>query len=219
MSDLILPVRSVAELTAEASMSLDDTTLAATQAILEDVRVGGDDALRRRITQFEDRPAEILLFGREALEAAYGRLDPAVQGLLARTADRIGLFARGQMASLHAFEMPIPGGIAGHQIAPVERAACYAPGGRFPLPSSVLMTAVTARAAGVKTVLVVSPSTDDVMLGAAFVAGADQFLWAGGAHAIGAERVTRGDAGSHTDTLPHLSHPHLHVHDWEAPAF
>ena len=39
------------------------------------------------------------------------------------------------------------------------------------------------------------------------------------AHAIGAERVTRGDAGSHTDTLPHLSHPHLHVHDWEAPAF
>lgn len=49
-------------------------------------------------------------------------------------------------------EVKVPGGVAGHHVVPVERAGCYAPGGRFPLPSSVLMTAVTARTAGVQTV-------------------------------------------------------------------
>ena len=53
--------------------------------------------------------------------------------------------------------MDIPGGQAGHRVDPVEKAACYAPGGRFPLPSTVLMTAVTARVAGVSEVWVLSP--------------------------------------------------------------
>ena len=51
----------------------------------------------------------------------------------------------------------VPGGHAGQNIAAVEVAGCYAPGGRYPLPSSVLMGAVTARVAGVKTVWVASP--------------------------------------------------------------
>jgi len=57
-----------------------------------------------------------------------------------------------QRGALQDVEVPVPGGRAGHRVCPVETAGCYAPGGRFPLPSSVLMTAVTARAAGVKTV-------------------------------------------------------------------
>ncbi len=51
--------------------------------------------------------------------------------------------------------VPIPGGKAGHTVAPVDVAGCYAPGGRYPLPSSVLMTAITAKVAGCKQVLVV----------------------------------------------------------------
>jgi phosphoribosyl-ATP pyrophosphohydrolase/phosphoribosyl-AMP cyclohydrolase/histidinol dehydrogenase len=54
-------------------------------------------------------------------------------------------------------EMAIGGGKAGQLVAPMEVAGCYAPGGRYPLPSSVLMTAITAREAGVKTVWVASP--------------------------------------------------------------
>ncbi|MEO1171282.1 MAG: histidinol dehydrogenase, partial [Myxococcota bacterium] len=75
---------------------------------------------------------------------------------------------------------------AGHSWSPMERAGCYAPGGRFPLPSSVLMTAVTARVAGVEHVLVASPRPTAVTLAAASVAGADGLLAVGGAHAIGA---------------------------------
>src|SRR5437899_5960889 len=73
-----------------------------------------------------------------------------------------------------------------HWIAPLERAGCYAPGGRYPLPSSVLMTAVTARAAGVNDIWVASPKPGPMTLAAAAVAGADGLLAAGGAHAIAA---------------------------------
>src|SRR5207253_886286 len=62
----------------------------------------------------------------------------------------------------------------------------YAPGGRYPLPSSVLMTAVTARVAGVRDIWVASPKPQGLTLAAAAIAGADGVLAAGGAHAIAA---------------------------------
>jgi histidinol dehydrogenase len=68
----------------------------------------------------------------------------------------------------------------------MNAAGCYAPGGRYPLPSSVIMTAVTARVAGVKTVVVSSPRPASATLAAAYLAGADYFLAAGGAQAIAA---------------------------------
>jgi len=71
-------------------------------------------------------------------------------------------------------------------VAPVATAGCYAPGGRYPLPSSVLMTAISARVAGVKNVWVASPRPHPVTLGAAHVAGAHGFLAIGGAQAIAA---------------------------------
>jgi phosphoribosyl-ATP pyrophosphohydrolase/phosphoribosyl-AMP cyclohydrolase/histidinol dehydrogenase len=76
---------------------------------------------------------------------------------------------------------------------PIERAGCYAPGGRFPLPSSVLMAVVTARAAGVAEVWVASPRPAQVTLAAAFVAGADALLAVGGAQAIGALAFGAGE--------------------------
>src|SRR5205823_2417474 len=82
--------------------------------------------------------------------------------------------------------VPVPGGIAEHRIAPIERAGCYAPGGRYPLPSSVLMTAVTARVAGVRDIWVASPKPQALSLAAAAIAGADGVLAAGGAQAIAA---------------------------------
>jgi histidinol dehydrogenase len=63
-------------------------------------------------------------------------------------------------------------------------AGCYAPGGRYPLPSSVIMTAVTARAAGCKVVILASPRPAPITLAAAHIAGADKFLCVGGAQAI-----------------------------------
>merc|ERR1719491_2053592 len=83
-------------------------------------------------------------------------------------------------------EAPIAGGRAGQMVVPVKRAGCYAPGGRYPLPSSVLMTACTARAAGVAEVVVCSPCPSEVTKAAAHVADADCLLAVGGAQAVGA---------------------------------
>ena len=83
-------------------------------------------------------------------------------------------------------EVAVPGGTAGDCVVPVVQAGCYAPGGRFPLPSSVLMTVVTARVAGVGGVWVASPRPSPITLAAAAVAGADGLLSAGGAHGVAA---------------------------------
>jgi phosphoribosyl-ATP pyrophosphohydrolase/phosphoribosyl-AMP cyclohydrolase/histidinol dehydrogenase len=87
---------------------------------------------------------------------------------------------------LQDFEVPVPGGVAGQKVEAIQVAGCYAPGGRYPLPSSVLMTAVTARVAGVQRVVVASPRPALITLAAAHVAGADHFLQIGGAQSIAA---------------------------------
>ena len=82
--------------------------------------------------------------------------------------------------------IPLTGGHAGHTVEPVERAGCYAAGGKLPWPSAVLMTAVIARAAGVRDVWVASPSPAPIVFAAAYVAGVDSLLAVGGPAAIAA---------------------------------
>ncbi len=105
---------------------------------------------------------------------------------LERTAARIQAFAEAQKKALVPIDVAVESGRAGHEVRPMRAAGCYAPGGRFPLPSSVLMTAVTARVAGVSDVIVASPRPTQVTLAAAAVAKADALLAVGGAQAIGA---------------------------------
>lgn len=167
--------------------AVDAETLAAAGRIVEEVRAGGEPALRAWAERLGDLPPGApLLLDREALQAAHDAQPAEVRDLLHRTADRIRAFAQAQRDALRPIDVPVPGGRAGHDLAPMERAGCYAPGGRFPLPSSVLMTAVTARVAGVSEVVVASPRPAPVTLAAAHVAGADRFLCVGGAQAIAA---------------------------------
>ena len=174
-------------LPARSHGAVDAATLAAAAGIVESVRRDGEAALRAHAERLGDvAPGAPLVIERPALQAAFEALSAEDQTLLGRTAGRIRTFAEAQRASLRDAVMQVPGGQAGHTVAPVERAGCYAPGGRFPLPSSVLMTVVTARAAGVEVVWVASPRPAPVTLAAAFVAGADALLAVGGAQAIAA---------------------------------
>ena len=167
--------------------AVDGATLDAAAAIVEDVRRNGEPALRRHAERLGDlQPGEPLVYDRAALQAALAALSAGDREVLERTAARVRDFATAQRAALSDLDMAVPGGRAGHTVAAVERAGCYAPGGRFPLPSSVLMTAVTARVAGVRDVWVASPRPAPVTLAAAAVAGADALLAAGGAQAIAA---------------------------------
>jgi phosphoribosyl-ATP pyrophosphohydrolase/phosphoribosyl-AMP cyclohydrolase/histidinol dehydrogenase len=161
--------------------------LAAAQPIVEGVRARAEAALREYAQRFgEIRPGEPIVIERPALERALGSLDPVDRERLERVAGRIRAFAEAQRRSLVDVTVPVPGGIAGHRVIPLQRAGCYAPGGRYPLPSSVLMTAVTAKVAGVREVWVASPKPRGLVLAAAAVAGAEAVLAAGGAHAIAA---------------------------------
>lgn len=151
------------------------------------VREGGAAALREFSERLDGtKSGAPLLRSRDELAAAFGRISDAERSLLKRTADRITDFARAQRAALSDMETRVPGGRAGHRFIPVARAACYVPGGRYPLPSSALMTACAARAAGVAEVWCAGPRPADITLAAAWVAGADGFLAAGGAHAVAA---------------------------------
>jgi phosphoribosyl-ATP pyrophosphohydrolase/phosphoribosyl-AMP cyclohydrolase/histidinol dehydrogenase len=167
--------------------AVHENTLRGAAVIVDDVRRDGEAALRRYAELFDERTADQpLAVDQDRLHSALTTLPADQRALLERTAARIEDFALAQRAALADMKLPVPGGEAGHSIAAVERAGCYAPGGRYPLPSSVLMTAVTARAAGVGEVWVASPRPTQIALAAAAVAGADGLLAVGGAHAIAA---------------------------------
>ncbi len=182
----MLRVVTVDEL-ARRGGGVDAKTLSEAAQIVADVREGGESAVRRYGERFGELvAAQPIVHEPAALRAALARIDAATRGVLERSAERIASFARAQRACLTSLDVAVEGGRGGHGVAPMERAGCYAPGGRFPLPSSVLMTACTARVAGVGEVWVASPKPTDATLAAAAIAEADGVLGIGGAHAIAA---------------------------------
>ena len=187
MSEPLLPRRTPEDLARRSRDIVAPHVLAAAAAVIEAVRARGETAVREYAERFgELQPGAPLVIRREALRRALADLPASDRDGLERVAARIRAFAAAQRQALAPITLPLPGGAAGHSIAPVERAGCYAPGGRYTLPSSVLMTAVTARVAGVNEVWVASPNPRPVTLAAAAVAGANGLLAAGGAHAIAA---------------------------------
>lgn len=166
---------------------IEPTAMAEVVPIIEDVRERGEPALRARAERLGDiGPGDRVVLDPIALRDAFDRLPGEQRELLERVGRRIETFAIAQLETLSDLTQPVPGGVAGHRWIPVKSVGAYAPGGRHPLPSSVLMTVVPARVAGVERVWVASPHPTDVTLAAAHVAGADGLLAVGGAQAIAA---------------------------------
>jgi histidinol dehydrogenase len=187
MSGRRLPPRRVVELVQRRGGAVSEEAMSAAGPIVRDVAARGEAALREYAEQFNEiEKGAALFFDRAALICALQQLASTDRERLERIAERIRSFAEAQLRALAPVDIAVPGGRAGHWIAPVERAGCYAPGGRYPLLSSALMTVVTARAAGVKQAWLASPRPGPMMLAAAAIAGADGVLAAGGAHAIAA---------------------------------
>jgi histidinol dehydrogenase len=188
---------SASDFTPDRTSGIDSATLSAAGDIVSTVRSGGEQALRRYAEQFGERTGgEALLLGPEVMQAALDGLDADSRAVLERSHARIRDFAVAQKASLAPLDVEIEGGRAGHTIEPMERAGCYVPGGRYPLPSTALMTVTSARVAGCSTVIAASPRPGPEVLAACAVAGADGVLAVGGAHAIAALAYGVGiDAG------------------------
>ncbi len=152
--------------------------------IVERVHAEGDVALREYARALDgwSGPLEV---SRKQIEAGAKKAPAAVRAALKQAAAAIRTVATAQRPREWRVR-PMPGVSVEQRVVPLERVGCYVPGGRYPLPSSLLMTAIPARVAGVAEVVVCSPSVDPVVLAAAKEAGVDRFFRLGGAHAIAA---------------------------------
>jgi len=162
--------------------------------ILKEVRTGGDVALQswtRRLDSVDLRPAPV---PKDFIQSALESISPEQRDALENAARRIEAFHRRQpLTSWFTNEL---GGTVGQVIRPMQRVGLYVPGGTAPLPSSVLMSAIPARVARAKEVVVVTPPNpafaaapapiDPVILAACAVAGVDEVYPLGGAQAIAA---------------------------------
>lgn len=162
-------------------------------AILEEIRKGGSEAVFRYALELDGFTAERFEVPRSRMEAAVADLEPALRGHLEEAIRRVKTFSELQKPGYQDFEVELDGVHLGQRIVPMARAACYAPGGRYPLPSSVIMGVVPARVAGVEEVIVLSPRLHPITLAAAALAGADRVFDLGGVQGIAA--VAWGLAG------------------------
>jgi histidinol dehydrogenase len=169
--------------------------------VIADVRAEGDRALYRYSRLIEGSDLGALRVPEERIALAWERSRPALREALEVAARRIEAFHRRQPRNSW-LEWDEEGGALGQIVRPLRRVGIYAPHGRAPYPSSLLMAAIPARVAGVREVVVATPPRDgelnDAILAAAHVAGVREVYAIGGAQAIaalayGTESVPRVD--------------------------
>ena len=156
----------------------------ATARIVADVRKHGDRALRRYGVKFDglDR-RQPLAVSQQEMSEALAQVTPEFRRALESAAKNIRQFAEWQKPSPFTREMQ-PGVTVGQVVRPLESVGCYVPGGRYPLPSTLLMTAIPAQVAGVPKITVVSPRPARETLAAAALLGIGTFYRIGGAQAV-----------------------------------
>ena len=154
--------------------------------IVQAVRRGGDAALLRFRAKFDGIPSQSpLRISESEMRAAWEATPAPLRQALTTAAKNIRAFAERQRPKdfdLH----PAPGVTTGQRVVPLNAVGCYVPGGRYPLPSTLLMTVIPAQVAGVERIAVVSPRPAQETLAAAAMLGVTEFYHVGGAHAIAA---------------------------------
>lgn len=162
----------------------------AVRRIIKDVRTRGDAALREWTARIDGVTLDSFVVPPEEWQAAYDLLPDDLRASLNLAVDRIRAFHARQ--PLPAWSTSDMGGILGQEFIPLDRVGVYVPGGSAPLPSSLLMSAIPAKVAGVKEVVVVTPpgrvggSVSTIILAAAHLAGVQAVYCLGGAQAIAA---------------------------------
>ena len=161
----------------------------AVRRIVGDVRRNGDRAVRRYATRWDGlSKGEPIRVSETDLHEAWAEIDPTLQDAIKQAAGNIRRYAEWQMPLVvHEWRREIqPGVSVGQLVRPLESVGCYVPGGRYPLPSTLLMTVIPAQVAGVRQIRVVSPRPAPAILAAAAFLGVREFYRVGGAQAIAA---------------------------------
>ena len=152
--------------------------------IVDAVRREGDRAVRRFARELDGLEGGVDVTAEE-MRGAAARVPATVRRAIALAARHIRRVAARQVPRGWTVR-PAAGVAIEQRVVPLDRVGCYVPGGRYPLPSSLLMTAIPARVAGVPEVIAVCPRPDDTVMCAAVEAGVGRLLKLGGAHAIAA---------------------------------
>lgn len=169
--------------------TIDKETGETVARMLEEIRVGGEDVVRRYARDLDGWTGEIVV-GEDTFRKAETALSSLVRDDIRFARDRVQDFAKRQRDSLHEFEAElIPGLIAGQKLIPCNTAGCYVPGGRYAHAASAIMSVGTASVAGVPNIVATSPAHKDhginpAILYAAKICGAKTVLSLGGVHAV-----------------------------------
>ena len=153
--------------------------------IIDGVRQRGDEALFEYARKFDGLGDQPLLIPASALAAAADGMSTAMRSAAETAIANIKQFAQAQLPC-ERFEEFSPGRKLGWIVRPLSAVGCYVPSGRYPLPSTLLMTAVLAQTAGVPRICVTSPKPSPEILGCAHLLGITEFYRLGGAQAIAA---------------------------------
>jgi len=156
------------------------------RTILHEVQSKGDYALLKFARKFDGlKRGAALLVTRAEMKAAWNAIAPELQTAMLIAAKNIRDFAEAQKPKEWT-RSPIAGVKVGQIIRPLESVGCYVPSGRYPLPSTLLMTVIPAQVAGVERIVVCSPKPARETMAAAYLAGVTEFYRVGGAQAIAA---------------------------------
>ncbi len=158
-------------------------------AIIDDIEARGETAVRELSDKFDDWNPPSFRLSEAEIEQCLDRLTPRQVADIAFAQEQVRRFAEAQRDALSDLEIEIhPGVILGHRNIPVESVACYVPGGKFPLVASAHMGVVTAKVAGVKRVVAMSPpfkgKPNPAVVAAMHLGGADEIYTLGGVQAI-----------------------------------
>ena len=175
--------RFVSELERRGSSDLAEVE-PAVRRIVSNVRRNGDRALRRYAERWDGLGKKDAVRVPESdLHDAWQKTSAELQDAIMQAAANIRHYCAWQKPEEWRREIH-PGVCVGQLVRPLESVGCYVPGGRYPLPSTLLMTVIPAQVAGVPQIRVVSPHPAQATLAAAALLGVEEFYRLGGAHAV-----------------------------------
>jgi histidinol dehydrogenase len=162
--------------------------------IIQRVALKGDRALEFYVRKFDkiNLPSSKFLVTKKEIKEAYGRISPLIKSALLESKKRITFFHKKELEGIRkSWSVNFDGINVGQIVSTLERVGIYVPGGRTCYPSTVLMTAIPAKVAGVKQVVMVTPPKNlrDEVLAAAYIAGVDFVYRIGGPASIAALAV------------------------------
>ena len=175
----------------ETQLSINESVQGMVRGIISDIRARGDDALRELSQKFDGWNPPAFRLSAEQIEAAIAQVPEEVLASVRFSLEQVRTFARAQRESIYEVEVEtMPGVTLGHKVLPINSVACYVPGGRYPMVASAIMSVATAKVAGVRRVVAVTPPKDGqpypATVATMHLAGADEIYIMGGVQALAA---------------------------------